>query len=192
MNLNTLPKKIALAILIAFGSVVWLNTWHQYVYTRSQIVFPPVSNRLRDTLIILIPVMLAVWIGAALTQWIINRSSGRMSVSTQSILAAGILGGLTSITISLMESTRGIGTGIGNEFIFLASICNRVYPKGNLLLSTLKWIFPGPRAVQYHILLQDAVNLMLFNLTIIILLIIIVEGIGLITARNSYAQETAG
>ena len=192
MNLNTLPRKITLAILIAFGSVVWLNTWHQYVYTRSRVTFPPVSNRRRDTLIILIPVMLAVWIGAALTQWIINRSSGRISVSTQSMLAAGILGGMTSITVSLMESTRGIGTGIGNEFVFLASICNRVYPNGNILLSTLKWIFPGSRALRYHILLRDGVYLMLFNLAIIILLIIIVEGIGLVRARNSHAQEAAG
>jgi len=192
MILNTLPKKITLAILIAFGSVVWLNTWHQYVYTRTRIDFPPVSNRLRDTLIILIPVMLAVWIGAALTQWIINRSNGRMSVSTQSMLTAGILGCMTSITISLMESTRSIGTGIGNEFIFLASICNRVYPNGNLLLSTLKWLFPGARALRYHILLQDGANLMLFNLAIIIVLIIFLEGIGLVRARNSYAPETAG
>jgi hypothetical protein len=192
MILNTLPKKITLAILIAFGSVVWLNTWHQYVYTNSRIAFPPVSNRLRDTLIILIPIMLAVWIGVALTQWIINRSSGRMSISTQSILAAGILGSLTSLTISLIESIRGTGTGIGYEYIFLASICNRVYPKGNLLLSTLKWIFPGPRAVQYHILLQDGVNLMLFNLAIIILMMILLEAFGYVKARNSYAQETAG
>ncbi len=192
MNLNTLPKKITLAILIAIGSVVWLNTWHQYVYTRSRIDFPPVSNRLRDTLIILIPVMLAVWIGVAIAQWIINRSSGRMSPSTQSMLTAGILGGMTSITISLMEFTRGLGTGIGNQFIFLASICNRVYPNGNLLLSTLKWIFPGTRALRYHILVRDGVNLMLFNLAIVILLIILLEAFGFIKARNSYPQEIAG
>jgi hypothetical protein len=82
---------------------------------------------------------------------------------------------MTSITISLMESTRGIGTGIGNEFLFLASICNKVYPNGNLLLSTLKWIFPGARALRYHILVQDGFNLALVNLTIIILLILILE-----------------
>lgn len=175
MILNTMPRKIALAILIAFGSVVWLNTWHQYVYTRSRVDFPPVSNRLRDTLIILIPVMLAVWIGAALTQWIINRSNGRMSLSTQSMLTAGILGGMTSISISLMESARSIGTGIGNQFLFLASICNKIYPNGNLLLSTLKLIFPGARALRYHILIQDGFNLALVNLTIIILLILVME-----------------
>jgi hypothetical protein len=67
-----------------------------------------------------------------------------------------------------------------------------VYPNGNLLLSTLKWIFPGARALRYHILVQDGVSLMLFNLAIIILLIIIVEGIGLLRNRNSYAQEAAG
>lgn len=192
MMFNTLPRKITLALLIAFGSVVWLNTWHQYAYTRSRVDFPPVSNRLLDTLIILIPVMLAVWIGAAITKWIITRSSGRMSPSTQSMLAAGILGGMTSITVSLMESARGIGTGIGNEFVFLASICNKVYPNGNLLLSTLKLIFPSARALRYHILVQDGVSLMLFNLAIIILIIIIMEGIGLVKAGNSYAQEKAG
>lgn len=189
MILNTVPRKLALAILIAFSSVVWLNTWHQYVYTRSRVDFPPVSNTLRDALIILIPVLLAVWIGVALTQWIINRSNGRISVSTQSILAAGTLGGMTSITISLMESTRGIATGIGNEFVFLASICNRVYPNGNLLLSILKWAVPGSRALRFHILLQDGFNLALVNLAITILLILIME--GFVRTGNSHELETA-
>ena len=191
MILNTVPRKLALAILIAFGSVVWLNTWHQYVYTRSRVNFPPVSNTLRDTLIILIPVLLAVWIGVALTQWIINRSSGQMSPSTQSMLTAGTLGCLTSITVTLMESIRGIGTGIGNEFIFLASICNTTYPNGNVLLSTLKWIFPGARALRLHILLQDGANLMLFNLALTVLLIMLMEGLAFVRFRNSYAHEAS-
>jgi hypothetical protein len=147
---------------------------------------------LRDTLIILLPVMLAVWIGAALTQWIINRSNGRMSVSTQSMLAAGILGGMTSITISLIESTRGIATGIGNQFTFVASICNRVYPNGNLLLSIIKGVVPGARALRLHILLRDEAYLMLINLAIIVLFILLMEGLALVRFVNSCARREAG
>ncbi len=192
MILNTFSRKFALAIFIAFGSVLWLNKWHQYVYTRSRVDFPPVSNWLRDSMIILLPVLLAVWIGVALTEWITNRSNGRMSASTQSILAAAILGGMTSITISLIESTRGIGTGIGNEFIFLASICNRVYPNGNLLLSILKWAVPGSQALRLHILLRDGANLMLFNMAIAVLLIMLLEGFAYIKFGNSsHAQEAS-
>lgn len=189
MLLNTLPRKFSLAIFIAFGSVVWLNKWHQYVYTRSRVDFPPVSNWLRDSMIILLPVLLAIWIGVALAEWITNRSNGRMSPSTQSIVTAAILGGMTSITISLIESARGIGTGIGNEFIFLASICNRVYPNGNLLLSILKWVVPGAQALRFHILLRDGTNLMLFNLAITVLLIMLMEGFAFVRFRNSYAPE---
>ena len=190
MILNTLPKKFALSTLIACCSVVWLNTWHQYGYSRSAINFPPISNWFRDSMIVLIPVMLAVWVSIALTQWLIGRSNGRMSPSTQSMLAAAILGGMTSITIMLIENYRIIGTGIGNEFVFLASICNRLYPNGNLVLSILKWMFPGTRALRFHILLQDGLYLMLFNLAITILLIILLEGFVRVRERNSYAHET--
>lgn len=189
MTLDTLPRKFVLAILIAFGSIVWLNQWHRYIYTRSRIDFPRVSNNLRDTIIILIPVVLAVWIGVALSQWVINRFSGRMSPATQSILAAGILGGITSITITLTESIRNIGTGLATEFIFLASICNKVYPNGNLLLDALKWVFPDARALKFHILLRDGANLMIFNLAVIILVIMLMEGFSIVRNRNTFTPD---
>lgn len=188
--LNTLPRKITLAVFIAFFSVAWLNKWHQYVYTRSRVEFPPVSNWLRDSVIVLLPVLLATWIGVALAEWIMNRSNGRLSPSTQSILTAAILGGMTSAMVLLIESNRNSGTGIGNEFIFLASICNRVYPNGNLLLSILKWVVPGARALRLHILLRDGANLMLFNLAITVLLIMLMEGLALVRFRNSYVNES--
>ncbi|MBI5825910.1 MAG: hypothetical protein HZB18_17935 [Chloroflexi bacterium] len=190
MILHTLPRKFVLAIFIAFGSIAWLSKWHQYVYTRSRVDFPPVSNWARDSIIVLLPVLLAIWISVALTEWIINRSNGRMSLSTQSILMAAVLGGMTSAIIVLIESNRSIGTGIGNEFIFLASICNRVYPNGNLLLSTLKWAVPGAQALRLHILLRDGANLMLFNMATTLLLIMLMEGFAFVRFGNAYAHET--
>jgi len=187
MILNTLPNKSALAAIIAYAGIVWLNEWHQFVYTRSAIEFPPVSNWLRDSMIVLIPVTLAVWVGIGLIQWIIDRFGRRMSPSTQSMLAATILGGLTSLSIILIETNRIFRTGIGNEFAFLASICGSIYPNGNLLLSILQWIFPGTQAFRFHILLQDGVNLALINLAITILLILILE--GFVRGRNSYDHK---
>jgi len=187
MRIDTLPKKAALAVLLAYGSVMWLNEWHQYGFSRSRLQFPPVSNWFRDSLTILIPVMLGVWIGAVLAQWLIEISNGRMSLSTQSILAASILAGTTSIVIILIEGSKMIRTGIGNEYVFLASICSRLYPKGNVVLNILQWIFPGQRALRLHILVQDGWNLMLVNLAVTILLMLIIEGFN--GKVRSYAYE---
>ncbi|MBI3241376.1 MAG: hypothetical protein HYZ49_03690 [Chloroflexi bacterium] len=176
MILDTLPKKSVLAVLIACGGIVWLNEWHQFAYSRSPINFPPVSNWLRDSMFVLIPVALAIWIGIALSQWLIDRFGGRMSPSAQSMLTAAILGGATSFAIILMEAGKIFQTGIGTEFAFLASICRSLYPDGNLLLSILQGIFPSTQAFRFHILLQDGFNLALANLTITILVIIILEG----------------
>ena len=187
MIFNTLPKKLALAALIAFGGIVWLNLLHEFVYTRSAIHFPPVSNWLRDTLIVLVPVMLAVWISIGLVQWMIDRFGWRLSVSTQSMLAATILGAVTSLSTIVIEANRVFQTGIGSEFVFLANICGRIYPNGNPVLNILRWLFPITQAFRFHILLQDGVNLALINLAITILLIIILEGFG---RRNSFDLET--
>ena len=115
MILKTLPKKIVLAALISYSGILWLNLQHEFVYTRSAIQFPPVSNWLRDAMIVLIPVMLAVWIGIGLTQWVIDRFGRRLSSSTQSMLAAAILGGVTSLSIILIEANRVFQTGIGTS-----------------------------------------------------------------------------
>lgn len=177
MILNNLFKKSILAVLIACSGVVWLNEWHQYGYTSGAIDFPPVSNWWRDTAIIFIPVMLAVWVANAFAQWFIDRSNGRMSPSTRVLIVAAFLAVMTSLSIILMENNRTIWTGIGNELAFLAGICGALYPDGNLLLGVLQWFFPSYQAMRFHILLQDGFNLMLVNLTITIFLILIMEGI---------------
>ncbi len=188
MILNTFPKKLALAALIAFGGIVWLNRLHEFFYSRSAIQFPPVSNWLRDALIVLVPVMLAVWIGMGLVQWMIDRFGQRLSLSTQSILAAAILGALTSLATIVIEANRVFQTGIGSEFNFLANICGRLYPNGNPLLSILNWLLPVTQAFRFHILIQDGANLALINLGITIFLILILEGFG--SRRNSFHLET--
>ena len=189
MILNTLPKMSALAIFIAFGGVVWLNEWHKYGYSSIELTFPPVSSWLRDSMIVLIPVMLAVWLSIALAQRIINRFDQRMSPSTQSILTAAILGGVTSLTIILVENNRTIWTGISNELAILVSICGTLYPNGNLLLNTLQWAFPSYQATRYHILLQDGFYLALVNLTITIFLIFILEGFSRVGNSRNYETE---
>ena len=188
MILKTLPNKIVLAALISYSGILWLNLQHEFVYTRSAIQFPPVSNWLRDAMIVLIPVMLAVWIGIGLTQWVIDRFGRRLSSSTQSMLAAAILGGVTSLSIILIEANRVFQTGIGSDFIFLANICGRIYPNGNPMLSLLRWLFPITQAFRLHILLQDWFNLALINLAITLLLVIVFEGFG--RTRNSFDLET--
>ena len=188
MALDTLPKKSVLAVLIAYGSVAWLTAWHEYGFN-IRMVFPSNSSWSRDTMIILLPVMAAVWVSIALAQWLIHRFQGRMSPSTQSILTASILGGLTTLSIILMESTRSFTTGIGNGVAIQLSICSKIAPASNLLLKTLLGIFPGPQALRYHVFLQDGIYLALINVGITIALMLIVEGF-MKRESNSYDLET--
>jgi hypothetical protein len=176
MILNTLIKKSALAVFIAFASIMWLNKWHEYVYSRGAVKFPPVSNWLRDSLIVLIPIMLAVWLGVALIEWLNTRLDERMSPIGKTILTAVILGTLTSLATILIEINRVIQTGISSEFSFVASICTRLYPSGTFILNILKSTFGG-EGLRIHIMLQDGFNLALINLALIILLIIIMEAL---------------
>lgn len=177
MTINTPLKQFILAIFIACSSVLWLNQWHQYGYTRSPITFPPVSTWWRDAFILLIPLLLAVWLGSALAQRLAERFAGRFSPSMQIVVAAAILGGATTAAVLLMENTRIVWTGIGNELAFLANICGRLYPNGNWLLELLQSALPLGQAARYHILIQDGLNLILLNEGISLLAILLSEGI---------------
>jgi hypothetical protein len=188
MLLKSLPSKLVLTALIAYGGIEWLKLWHRFVYTRSAIIFPPFSSWLRDLMIVLVPVLLAVWIGIGLLQWIIDHFGRRMSASWQSILTAITLGGVTSLSFVLVEANQIFRSGLGSEFSFLASICGRIYPKGNLLLLVLRWVFPVNQAFRIHILLQDGLNLALINMAITIVLILVLE--GFVKVRNVYEPET--
>ncbi len=188
MIINSLIKKSALAVLIAYGSVVWLTMWHEFGYG-TRMSFPSNSSWPRDTMIILLPVMLAVWASMGLAQWLINRSQGRMSPGSQSMLTASLLGGLTTLSIILMESSRIFRTGIGNEVAIQVSVCRKIPLDSNLLLKTLLGILPSPQALRYHVLLQDGIYLALINLGLAIVLMLILE--GFVRARNSYGLETA-
>ena len=174
MKLNTLFRKSTLAVLITFGSIIWLNKWHEYVYSHGAVKFPPVSNWLRDSLIVLIPIIIAVWLGFVLIEWFTHRFGERLTPTGQIVLTATILGCLTSLATILIEANRAIQTGISSQFSFVASICTRLYPTGTFILNTLKSMFGG-EGLRIHILLQDGFNLALINLALTILILMIME-----------------
>jgi len=182
MSINSFIKKSILAVMLAFGSVVWLTFWHKFGYGY-RMEFPPISNWTRDVMIILLPVMLAVWVSAALTQWIARRSSRRISPWSQSMILVAILGGLTTISIILVEANRIFLTGIGNEVAIQISLCRKINPDGSLLLKTLLELLPSSQALRYHVLLRDGIYLALINVGITIVLILFFQ--GLVTIRNS-------
>lgn len=168
---------------MAGTSILWLKAWHQYGFSRTRIAFPPFSNWGRDSKIVLLPVLLAVWVGVALAQMLITRSGNKFTVSTNTILVACILAGIGTAAVILVEGSRVIGTGIGNEYVFLTSVCTNLYQDGNVLLNILRWMIPGTRALRLHILLQDGIYLAAVNLAVVIFLVFILET-GMI-ARNS-------
>jgi hypothetical protein len=184
MTSHTMFRQVALTIFLAFGSVFWLTKWHQYGYTSSPITFPPVSTWWRDALILLLPVTLAVWLGSLLIQRLAERSARRFSPFEQTILAAFIISGLTTAAVLLVENSRIVWTGIGNELSFLANICGSLYPNGNLLLDFFQSAFPISQATRLHVLLQDGMNLVIFNWGISLLVVLVLGGV-----RNSIAQH---
>ena len=184
MIFNTLFKKAVLAVLIAISSVAWLNAWHHYGFSRRPINFPQFSSWWRDAAIILLPVMLAVWLGIALAQALVKRFGASASPSTHSFLIATILGGVSTFAILLAETSKLIQTGIGIQYSFLTGICRVLYPGGNIVLKLLEAVFPEYRSVRYHILLQDGLNLILVNLAVTVLLILILE----VFANNESTQ----
>ena len=182
--IDTFSKKMALAIMTACGGVLWLKIWHQYIYTRNPASFPPASTWLRDSMVVFIPVVLAVWTGSGISQSLLAHP--RLdSPSTRSVMSVFILGGLASVAIVLIEGSRFFLTGIGNEFVFLSNICGKIFSRSNILLNVLQSFFPDYRAVQLHILMQDGFYLILFNLVVTILFILVMEGmLSVKSARN--------
>ena len=135
--------------------------------------------------------MLAVWLGVVIIEWLNHRLGERLAPTGQTILAAAILGSLSSLDTILIEINRALQTGISSQFSFVASICTRIYQSGTFgyfLLSILKSAFGG-EGLRIHILLQDGFNLALINLALIILSIIIMEAFSKPGIR--YQTQTA-
>jgi len=188
MALDTFPKKSALAAILAYGSMVWLSQWHKVAYSSTAIQFPPFSNWLRDFIVLLPPMLLAVWLGTLLAQRLVDRFGEMMSGSTRSLVTAALLAFSTAVVVMLIENNGCFRTGIGTELVFLASVCRLLYPNGNWLLDGLQALLPAYQATRYHLLLQDGFNLMLVNLAVTSLVILALEGIG--KALYSLSNET--
>ena len=176
MKINTNSRKFLLSILIAYGGVLWLNVWHQLGHNHGLISASPVLFWLRDSSIVLLPVMLAVWVAAAIIQRLSDRSNGGMPPLAHSLLSVGIMSILTSLPFIMIESNHSFRTGIGNGIAIQLSLCRRIPPATSFLLRTLLGIFPSPQAFRYHIFLQDGIYLALINVGISIFLILILEG----------------
>ncbi len=88
MKINSNSKKFLLSILIAYGGGLWLNVQHHLEGGHEANELSPLLHWLRDSTLAIIPIVVAVWIAAALVQWLIARSNGRMSQASQSALTA--------------------------------------------------------------------------------------------------------
>lgn len=87
MKINSTSKKFLLAFLIAYGGVLWLNVWHRIGHSYGMMGSEPMLSWLRDSVIVLLPVLLAVLIGTAAAQWLGRLSNGRMPPLAQTSLS---------------------------------------------------------------------------------------------------------
>ena len=170
MNFNTLSKKIVLTVLVAFGGILWLNVWHQIGHSHEVIAASsPILNWLRDSVILLLPVMLAVWIGTVIAQWIGARSNGRISILAQSSLTIALVGILTSIVLVVVEANRFLRTGIGNDFALMVSVCRTINSSSFQIVDAIFSNFSRFETARLHVILQDLSSLTLVNLVITLL-----------------------
>ncbi len=186
--LNTLTRKFSIAAWIAVGSVIWLNYWHAYGYSTAPLEFPAWSSSWqRDALIVFLPVLIVVWLGIELHEKLWERAADRLSASTLAMYAAALLSVFSTIVVILVEASRNlISTGISVQLSFVASLCTRLYPKGNLLLNFIRWLVPDSRYLRIHFLIQDGINLMLMNLALIIILVMFMEGLAVVRSKDSF------
>ena len=169
MKLDTISKKITLSILIAFGGVLWLNIWHQIGHSHEAIGASPMVYWLRDSFILLLPVMLAVWTFAAIAQRLRDRSNGRISPIMRSALSVGVLGVFTSVIFISIETNRVFRMGIGNDFALVVSICRTINSAGFQLVDTIFRGFSNIETTRIHVMLQDWSTLVLAIFGIIVL-----------------------
>jgi hypothetical protein len=174
MKIDQNFKNLLLAILITYGGVLWLNVWHQLGHNHGLVSASEVLSWLRDSTIILLPVMLAVWSAFAIVQWLINLSNGRMSPLAQSILSVAFTSILTSAVFILIESNRGSQTGLANDFALSVSICSTIYSTGIKKLGTLMLGFSNFDVTRIYIMLQDLAGLMLVSMSVTFLLPLII------------------
>ena len=170
MKINSNSRKLLLTILIAYGGVLWLNVWHQIGHSHGTIGLSPLLYWLRDSIIILLPVMLAVWTGTAITQWLSDRSNGRMSPFAQSSLSVVLMGLLTSVAFIMIESNHSLRTGIGNDFALEVSICRTINSASYQMVETLFRSFSDFQIARIYVLLKDGISLILANMGITVLL----------------------
>jgi len=166
MEFTTFSRKTVLAIFVAFGGVGWLDVWSRLRH--AQVLSSPVSisTWLRDSLIVLPPVLLAIWLGVEFTQRLFKpaNKAGRV------MLDLLILGGLTAIAILLIQNNTRLGTGIGNDFSLKVSICKTLFLKASPFFKAFLDHFSSAQISRLYVSLTDGTSLLAGNTVIIALL----------------------
>ena len=173
MKINSILKKFFLTVLVAYGGILWLYVRHKLGHDHGVVGAAPVQYWLRDSIIVLLPVFLAVMIGTALVQWLVDRSNGRLSPKAQSALSVILLGVLTSAILLVIESNRTLRIGISNDFALEVSICESINFYGIPFLGSLLRNFSDFQLARVYVLLQDGISLALINMGITILLMVL-------------------
>ena len=166
MKIDTISRKITLTLLAAFGGVLWLNVWHQIGHSHEIIGASPVAYWVRDSLMVLLPVMLAVLSSAALIQWLGNRFNSRISPRVLTILTVTLLGALTSTVLIMAEISRILPTGIHNDFALIVSVCRTINSSSFQIVDAIFRNFSNIETARVHVILQDWSTLTLVNMAL--------------------------
>ncbi|HNN12341.1 MAG TPA: multicopper oxidase domain-containing protein, partial [Anaerolineales bacterium] len=175
MKINNNIKKFFLALLIALSSVLWLNVWHQISYRQGEIVTSPFQHWLSDATFVFLPILIAVWIGVTLVQWISGDSEERLSVSSQSMLAILFVGVLVSSVVLMIETRQNIQIGLNKDLALAISVCSSSHPAGFSIFGFLLNDLPAYKASRVFLYMQDFSGVMLVTMAAIIFYMMIVD-----------------
>ena len=176
MKINKSSRIFLLALLMTYGSLLWLNVWHEISYQYGVLKLSPFRNLFSDSALVFLPVIAAVWVAASIIQWITDGFDGRMSPKLQTVFSVLIPSLLVSAVLLMVENNRNLHTGIGRDLSLAVSICGSIHADGfsfpwNLIMGEV----PSYQSYRVYVLLQDAANLLLANLGIALLFALSIE-----------------
>ncbi len=167
MKINTSFRNIFLAIMTSYGGLLWLNAWHQY-HEHGIFGALPFFNWARDLVIVVGPVLLAVWIADGLSRWLSERLKWKSSNFSQSVIMVFILSVLAAtVLVSIEANNHFFRTGIGRGLSLLVSICiTNNYIAGIPFFAGLFNNLSDFMITRNYLILQDWLGLLMVNLGI--------------------------
>lgn len=164
MKHQSIFGKVLLSLVLAYGGVLWLGVWHHVSHEFTSPAAQPVMNWLRDSAIVLLPVMLAVFAGTTLVQGLDKLTKGRLPSALQNVLSVLLAGFFSAAALVWIESGTFLQTGIGRDYAFEVSICRAINSTSFQAVDAFFSSLSDFQVARLYVSLKDFSSLLVVNL----------------------------